>query len=223
MMDATPLYNSRIISSYIEYLAKFHPDLDIQTILKECDITIYEVQDEGNWFTQKQVDAFYNVLMKETQDSSIARKAGRYIASYQASSILKQYVMGFLTPRIAYWMVKNIASTMSRAYTIDTRSISSNKVEVTFATKEGVNEKPYQCENRMGLLEAVPKMFNMEYAHIEHPQCMHKGNDCCKYIISWKRTPSSIWRTAGTYFTSIGILSSVLLFFLFPLHLSHPV
>ena len=38
MMDDTPLYNSRIIKSYVEYLKRYLPDIDIAPLLKYADI-----------------------------------------------------------------------------------------------------------------------------------------------------------------------------------------
>ncbi len=215
-MDNIPLYNSRIISTYVEYLRKYHPAIEINPILGKSGITSYEVDDEGHWFTQRQVDGFYNAVTEKTGDPSIAREAGRYVASSQTSGILRQYVTGFLSPRVAYWMMEKIGATMSRHITVETRRIGTNKIEATFTTKVGVNEKPYQCENRIGLLEAAAKVFTSKYAHIEHPACMHRGDDCCRYIITWEKSPSFIWKQIGNYFSILGFLACSALFFVLP-------
>ena len=216
-MDDTLLYNSRIINTYVEYLKKYHPDVDIDFILKKSGITSYEVNDEGCWFTQRQVDEFYDALIKKTGDTSIAREAGRYIASSRTSNILRQYVTGFLSPRVAYWMVKKIGTTMSRAYTITTKTVSRDKVEVVFKPKVGVNEKPYQCENRIGLLESIATVFTNKPGKIDHPTCLHRGGDCCRYIVVMEKSPSFVWKQIGNYFTLCGFLACATLFFVLPI------
>ena len=85
MMDNTPLYNSRIIKSYVEYLNKYFPDIDIAPLLKYANIEAYQLDDEGHWLTQEQSDRFNEIIVKKTQDKDISRKAGRYSATAHAS------------------------------------------------------------------------------------------------------------------------------------------
>jgi PAS domain S-box-containing protein len=113
-------------------------------------------------------------------------------------------------------MLGKIALKMSRAYIIKTKVIASNQVELTFKTKPGVAEKPYQCENRMGLLESIAKLFTKESPNIEHPTCMHRGDELCKYLISWKRSPASFYKQMGYYSLLGGFLLCTTLFFILP-------
>ena len=62
MIDNTPLYNSRIIKNYVEYLRVYYPDIDISPLLKYAYIESYQLDDEGHWLTQKQVDCFHEML-----------------------------------------------------------------------------------------------------------------------------------------------------------------
>jgi len=77
-MDAN-LYNSRVIITFLEYLKQRRPDVDIEGLLKDSGISSYELEDEGHWLTQQQVDRFHDALMERTNDSSIFREAGRYM------------------------------------------------------------------------------------------------------------------------------------------------
>ena len=53
-----PLYNSRIIKNYVEYVKKHYPNVNIEVILSDAHIINYELEDPGHWFTQRQVDRF---------------------------------------------------------------------------------------------------------------------------------------------------------------------
>ena len=87
-MDDTPLYNSRIIKTYVEYLGRYFPDVDIVPLLKYADIETYQLDDEGHWLTQRQVDCFQKILVQTIQDPDIARKVGRFSATSRASGAL---------------------------------------------------------------------------------------------------------------------------------------
>ncbi len=78
MSDTTPLYNSRITKTYLEYIKNSYPDLDIDPILEYAGMTRYEIEDQAHWFSQDQVDRFQEILIKKTGNPNIARDAGRY-------------------------------------------------------------------------------------------------------------------------------------------------
>ena len=67
MTDNTPLYNSRIIKNYVEYLKSYYPDIDIASLLKYADIEAYQLDDEGHWLSQEQVDRFHEMLAEKTE------------------------------------------------------------------------------------------------------------------------------------------------------------
>ena len=203
-MDDVPLYNSRILNTYLEFIRKDHPEANIEYVLNYAGITLYEVEDEGHWFNQKQVDRFYEALSKITGREDLAREAGRFVARSQAYSLIKQYVLGFLQTATAYSLFGKIASMLTKGSDFKTRKLGPDKIELRSIPVEGVNEKPYQCENRMGMCEALSVAFTNKLAKIEHPVCYHKGGDSCVYILTWEKTPSLLWRRIRNY-SSVGV------------------
>jgi len=216
-MNDTPLYNSRIIKTFLEYLKKNYPEVNINSILDHAGMAAYEVEDEGHWFTQDQVDGFYEILSRKTGSRTIARDAGRYAASSQASGTLRQYALGFMTPALAYGRFEKLSANVTRATAFKTQRLAGNKVEITVTPNPGVREKPYQCENRIGLLESVAKVFTNKFANIEHPECLHKGAAIGRYIISWKTPISLKWRLLFRFFLIFGVPALILLFFIVPI------
>ncbi|MFW6146830.1 MAG: adenylate/guanylate cyclase domain-containing protein [Thermodesulfobacteriota bacterium] len=210
------LYSSRNIKNYIEYTTKNYPDVNIESLLQHAGITIYELEDQGHWFSQRQVDRFHDILEKKTGDPNISREVGRYAASSKASTVVKQYVLGFMTPAAAYWVVKNLASRLTRAHTFATKKIGPESVEITSIPRPGVVEKPYQCEARIGLFEALSKLFTHKFAKIEHPACIHRGDAVCRYIITWEKTASSIWKRIRNYFSFFAVFACGALFLFLP-------
>jgi len=211
-----PLYNSRIISIFVEYIEQYYPDVDIDSILSYAGITTYELEDQGHWFSQRQVDRFDKILSQKTGDPNISREVGRYAASSKASGAIKQYTLGLMSPTSAYLLIEGLYSAMSRGATLEVKKLGSNKVEIISTPKPGVNEKPYQCENRIGTFEAVAKLFTKRFATIEQPSCFHKGDDCCRYIITWEKTSSLVWKRVRNYSILLSILASLALFFVLP-------
>ena len=86
--NSEPLYNSRVIKNYTEYINRFHPDVDVNALLGDAGIADYELEDEGHWFTQEQHDRFHDILTKRTGDHQISLKVGRYAPQARSAGIL---------------------------------------------------------------------------------------------------------------------------------------
>lgn len=195
-MNEERLYNSRLLMAYITYITKFHPEVDRAPILEYAGITRPEVEDEGHWFTQQQVDRFHSMLQRKTNNPAIAREVGRN-APFQGRgfrSAVAQYTKGFITPVLAYASLGQIAEKLSYACRYETKRLGRRKVQVTSIFKEGVRENPYQCENRLGMLEALAKIYTGKNATVTHDECYHRGHAHCRYIVTWENPPSAFWK-----------------------------
>jgi len=215
-IDDIPLFNSRIVKTYIEYIAAHYPRISVGTLLEYAGISNYELEDQGHWLTQKQVDLFHEILSRETGNPNISREVGRFSTSSQAAGVIRQYAMGFMSPMTAYSLLEKIAVYLNRSLTFTTKKLGSNKVEVTVTLKPGFKEKPYVCENRIGMMESLATVFIKKYAKIEHPICVHEGGDCCRYVVTWERTPIYIWKRVRNYLVALSLVTFPALHFLLP-------
>ena len=216
MNKKTPIYSSRLIKFYLEFIGKYYPEIDTTVLLEYAKMTKYEVNDRGHWFNQYQTDRFQEILVKKTGNPNIAREVGRYNASAEGVGTLRQYILSFMSVAAFYQVLGKLYNTLSRGATVKTKKLRSNKVQVESVPNPGVNEKPYQCKNRMGIFEAVALLFTGKLATIEHPVCLHKGGDCCRYIITWEKTPYAIWKFIRNYSSLFFILAIPALFFQLP-------
>ena len=216
MSESAPLYNSRVTKIYIQYLQKYFPDIDVDSVLKEAGIANYEIEDSAHWFTQEQQDCLHEILVSRTGNPNIARDAGRYATSSEGLGATKQYILGLMSPTAIYLLIEKINALMSRGASVSAKRIGSNQVEITAKPQPGVNEKPYQCENRRGMMEAIARLFTDKFARIEHPACIHQGDDSCRYLITWAKSPNIYWSLARNYFVLLSISAVPVLYFVLP-------
>ncbi|MCU0600355.1 MAG: ATP-binding protein [Desulfobacterales bacterium] len=215
MSQSQALYNSRILKVFLEYLDKDYPDINQDSFLKETGIDRYQVDDPAHWFTQDEVNHFYDVLVQKTKEPHTARYAGRY-ASTEGLGTTKQYLLGFMSPLALYLLMEKIYPLMTRGADVKVKRIGSNSVEIVSIPNPGVDEKPFQCENRTGLFEAGAHLFTGQYAHVDHPECFHQGGSCCRYLISWQESPLYVWKRLRNYFLIFSVLFCGILFFILP-------
>ena len=215
--DTLPIYNSRIIKTYLEYLALLYPHVAPDALLDFAGMSREEVEDPAHWFTQNQVDRFHEVLAEKTGNPNVSREAGRYAASSKASGVLKQYALSFISPLSAYRLLEKITPYLTKGGAFRTTKLGSKKVEISFTPMPGVKENPFQCENRMGQLEAIAKVFTNKFAKIEHAHCLHKNGDICRYVITWDEAPSYFWKKISHYSVLTGFALALVFSFFLPL------
>jgi len=208
-LDA-PLYNSRILSSYLMLIKSQYSYINIEELLTYAGIETYQVDDEGHWFTQDQMNRFHEMLRQKTNNQNIAREAGKFGSSPGALGMMRRYVLGLIGPQNAYELVGKFASKLTKSSTYSVKTISSSQVAINVTPNKGVQEEPFQCENRQGFLEGISILFNYSLPQIEHPECIFKGGKSCRYIVSWQESRSQSWakfrNIAGIVFLAISIL-----------------
>jgi PAS domain S-box-containing protein len=195
--NSSPLYNSRIFQIYVDYLSVAHPHVRIQEVLDYAIMTSAEMADAAHWFTQEQSDRFYQIVVEKTGETDVARRAGRFAASSAGLALFQQYVIGLLNTDTALLSMAKIIPLFTRGAAVEAKKLSPGKIEIISTPQPDVEEKPYQCENRLGSFEAVAKLFTNVYGQIDHPLCFHRGDGACHYIVSWTDPPSlklKLWR-----------------------------
>jgi PAS domain S-box-containing protein len=206
MTDAPPIYNSRLIKNYLEYLERHHPDVALDGLLSAAGIGRAEVEDPGHWLSQEQINAFHKALQAVVPDPGLARKVGRFSQASRTAGMLTRYVLGFVTPQMAYRGVAKVASEWTRATDYVARPVSGTRIGLKVTPRPGVQEQPFQCDNRIGMMEALAKLFTGQYARVEHPTCVHRGAASCDYMISWQSLPSNRWKR-GLRYGALGALA----------------
>lgn len=194
-----PLYSSRIINTYIKLIRERYSYINLSELLRLSDIESYQIEDEGHWFTQKQVDRFYENVKKFSQNKNIAREAGRYSASPDALGAMRYFILGCVDPATAYLMLEKAVPNFTKSSVFKVKKINRSKIEIIVETLDGVCEKPYQCENRIGYIEAVSLIFNYQLPRVSHPECMFNGSRICRYVVSWQNSRSAFIKKFRNY------------------------
>jgi PAS domain S-box-containing protein len=216
MNDKAPLYSSRLTKAYLDYLGKHHPDVNIDSVLDYAGMTRFEVEDPAHWFNQEQIDGFHEILVRKTGDLKISREVGRYTASGGGFGAAKQLMIGLMSPTAGYLLTEKYYPILSRGAVVKAKKVGPTQVEIVSKPNPSANEKPYQCENRTGTFEAISRLFTDKFANVDHPECFHKGDRHCRYIITWKMTTALVWKRIRNYVLLLAALSSLAFFGFMP-------
>lgn len=181
-------YNSRIIRVYVRLLEQRYASVDLGKILDYAGMKYYEVSDEGHWFSQEQVDRFYKMAVELTGNPTIAREAGRFASSSETGTLFRRYILGFLGPAKAYEMLERASTLITQSSRFSVRRIGSHAVEVISMPNPDIEERPFQCENRLGILESISMTFTKRLPKVKQTACVFEGAPFCRYEIEWEPT-----------------------------------
>jgi HD-GYP domain-containing protein (c-di-GMP phosphodiesterase class II) len=212
-MEDLALYNSKIIEAYIKFVKQNYSYVSVRELLEYSGIEPQQVDDQAHWLTQSQVDRFHEKLVKLTNNSNIAREAGRFAASPEVSGLMRPYILSQIGPAKVYELIGKTAPLLTRSSTFQSKRIDSNKIEIIVSPNDGVEEKKYQCDNRMGYFDAVALVFKNRLPNVEHPECMFKDGKVCRYTIKWQNPKSFFFSKIRNYLFFLFLLLSLFIFF----------
>lgn len=187
-MKSEDLYNVKILRNYLLYLREKlnWDDARIDGVLAACGIERSFLDSDDNWFDQNLADRFYEEIVALTRDPEIAYKVGAFAVRENARGVGGRIVQGWLSPAAAFKNIETFARAYSRGSVYEAVSVSRDRALIRSTPVEGCEEKPYQCRNRIGMLESIPSFFGRTGLELSHPVCLHQGADYCEYVFSWR-------------------------------------
>lgn len=187
-----PLYNSRGIDIYLKLIKQKYSYINIEELLAYSGMEPYQVKDEGHFFSQKQINLFYEKLVELTGNKNIAREAGRFASSPDSYEAIARFTIGLVSPVKFYKLIGYYVNKLSKSSKYEANILSSNMVEIVVTPHPGTREEQFQCENRIGYWEAISTLFKLKPSSISHPECMFHGGQSCRYIVTWPKSPVTI-------------------------------
>ncbi len=182
------LYNSKVFIIVFEYFEKNGISFNEEYILEKAGIARGMIHDSAYWLTQEQSDLFFEACREYSGDRNLPRNVGRFAAFSVSMGPAKQYVMGLFSIKTAYRNLSRLYRMFSLGAVVTHSSVKERNAEVHVQPAAGVDEKPYQCEMRIGFFEAIGSLFTGHNAIVHHPECIHRGDDKCSYSISWEKS-----------------------------------
>ncbi len=182
----TPAYSSRILRVYLDYLRRHYPDIHPEDIFEPAGIKPAEVDDPGFWYSQVQANLMHARMVTKTGDPQISTAAGRFAARSKSVGKIRQFILAIVTPAVVFRRAEKLHRLMSRGATLKIEPLGPLKTKITASPVAGIDEAPFQCENRLGILEGLAGLLKNRSARVIHTECRHAGGRHCVYMVSWK-------------------------------------
>jgi HD-GYP domain-containing protein (c-di-GMP phosphodiesterase class II) len=185
-MSHETLYSSRIVAHYIRFFQHKFPAINLQDLLAVAGISATQVADRQHWFSRCQFEVFYQALQHASGISQLGKEAGSFAASEEMFRVSHHLIDSSTSPLSALKAIPKIAAGLTRGMRLKARQLAPNLIEISTVHDAHTAEAPYDCQFRLGLLEALTFLFNLDLAQVEHPDCLHHGRQQCRYLVRWQ-------------------------------------
>lgn len=173
------------------------------------DTTLEVLEDPDRWFSAALVIRLQHALVVATSDPQITWRAGRAFAAPGMLGPERALIVGLGSPQRAYANIGSITKRYSRITHWQTTSIARGVLRVELVPSPDAADHLLTCAHRRGILEAMPEIFGLPAARVEHPACLHRGDPRCVYIVRWSDyAPWARPAFAGALVTALAALAA---------------
>jgi class 3 adenylate cyclase len=184
-LASPPELNARLLRPMLRFFESRWGRPALEAFAARQGTHLEVLEDQDRWFGTERFMAFNRQMIEETGDRDIIYKAGRAFVEPGIIGVDGYVIRALLTPRAVYEQAVVITSRYSRVTNWQFDIQGESRATVTFRPISREKDDREFCRNRIGTLEAVPMVFGLPQARVEHPTCLHEGGDACVYDVQW--------------------------------------
>lgn len=193
-------------------------------ILRAAGVTRTQVWDDTEWVSLQTCEELCASFHEAFQDPAFFEQIGQLSFQRKYLGIMRPIIQASNSPRFVYkGMLSNIAR-FNKVGIFEVIDEGPCLLDLRYRPKPDAptEREGLICAARRGQISAIPTLFGLPPAEVEHDACLSSGDPHCHYRITW-RPPVSRWRpllgfTAGGAFgfaiaiglgapTSVGLLA----------------
>jgi signal transduction histidine kinase len=149
------------------------------------------------------LERLVELLIEETGDPALTRKAGMLIATPEALGFLFHIFRTFGTPASCYRKTVELLPTFNRVGRFNIEVMGNN--HMVLAYKSTIPERNrHLCEGRMAQFAYIPTIWNLPPARVMELQCQVRGADRCLYELTWHE-PVRGWRMGAGLLAGVAV------------------
>ncbi len=159
----------------------------VAELLARYGVSEQVLNDPESWLSLEFVESWIDDIVTATGDPQIIDRAARLSLSRKYLGPLYTWVRAFGTPSFAYSHSAKSSGRHNKTgnYDIEFTAPTSCTLRFTPATTIAPERTTHICRMRAQQLAAIPMLFDLPPATIAQPQCILRGDSCCRYDITW--------------------------------------
>jgi diguanylate cyclase (GGDEF)-like protein/putative nucleotidyltransferase with HDIG domain len=142
------------------------------------------LDDPTNWIWQTEAIALLEAAAEVLDDPQIGFHVGEQTVRQHAGTPVATMLRSLGGPEAVYEQLTVAVSKFSTTTDLHPE-VGAGTAVVSARSRTGFARHPLMCDWTRGLLSQPPVLFGAPPANVEETACQAKGDDCCRYTITW--------------------------------------
>jgi signal transduction histidine kinase len=197
------VYSNRIWITYLIYIEKHHGKHVLDAILAEAGTDRLELSDSGGFQSKEFSNRISLAAIKHTGIEDISYRVGR--SFIESVGRVGGTMLGLTSPYLCMKLLAQVEGRLALKTMVLSEPDGKNRHRIRVSFRDGFQETVYACQNRIGSYEAIPRVFGLPYAEVEHPRCAFNGGDCCEYRVTLPEYGFLLFKKAALFLGILGV------------------
>src|SRR3954463_5751845 len=142
------------------------------------------LDDPSNWIWQHEAIDLLVAAADVLGDPEIGLHVGEQTVRQHAGTPVATMLRSLGSPEAVYEQLTVAVSKFSTTTDLHPE-VEPGRAVVSARSRNGFQRHPLMCDWTRGLLSQPPALFGAPPAHVEESLCQARGDDCCRYTITW--------------------------------------
>src|SRR3954462_1407319 len=142
------------------------------------------LDDPSNWIWQHEAIDLLVAAADVLGDPEIGLHVGEQTVRQHAGTPVATMLRSLGSPEAVYEQLTVAVSKFSTTTDLHPE-VEPGHATVSARSRNGFARHPLMCDWTRGLLSQPPALFGAPPAHVEESLCQARGDECCRYTITW--------------------------------------
>lgn len=163
-------------------------DAAVRTLLATAGLPLRILEDDAGWLsvagTRRALAALSSALGAQALESS-----GEWMTHPEVLGAYVRMLRVATTPEDAYRYRAANSSEITRVGTYALVAASPGRAEITYTPRPQLDTDQTDrllCVARLAEIAAIPRIFGLPEATVDHPACIARGDAECRYLVRWQ-------------------------------------
>ena len=141
--------------------------------------------DVGHWMAYEDSQALFRAAVELSGDEDLAQRVGEDTVRQHAGTPVATLLRSLGSPQAVYEQLSIAASKFTTVSELVPEKVEPGAAVVRAQARPGYARDRNMCLLMLGMLSQPTVLFGMPPATVDHPECELRGDDACRYVISW--------------------------------------
>jgi hypothetical protein len=175
----------KIIRTVLDFARHKRGEQAVERIVEVAGLPYDVLHDENAWIDHEVEKRIFRELDDILEMKRAAFHCGEHGMRAGSFGALEVLVRALLRPRNVYARLPYIANRVAKVGKMKVLDLKSQSARVQYRYSKEFESIPEICDNRQGMLAALPVLWGLPPASIEERECSAKGGRVCDYRITW--------------------------------------